>query len=224
MVSPTPRPVLRGKRNSSYSRLLANTEKEELNSSLSRLCNEKNQPPLDNHCRRSTTRKNRNNELEMGLLDSRDPDNDVSSPVPLDVGGLSRFQKKRDTGSCVNTKKCTTHKGLRKKSRQQRQCTSRRHSHSTRTPNERVSFAVGDNGNAVTSVNHYRTYSDAEKAACFYNDREIRRFRSEHYLGIIPECSKQQSSGYETAAKDFLSVVNDMWNSFLDMAYSSLHG
>lgn len=217
------RPVLRGKRNSSYSRL-ADTEKEELNSSLSRLCNEKNQPPLDNdnHCQRSTTR-NGNNQLEIGFLDSRDPDNDVSSPVPLDVDGLSRFKKKRDTGSRVDMKKCTTHKGLRKKSKQ-RQCTSRRHSHSPRTPNERVSFAVGDNGNAVTSVNHYQLYSDAEKAACFYNDQDIRRFRSEHYLGITPECSKEQSSDYETVAEDFLSVVGDMWNSCLDMAYSSLHG
>lgn len=172
-------------------------------------------------------------EDSIGMADSRDPASDLSPP---DDDSFGRFKERRDT-RVGRTRRPDINKNLRKEGKQTH---NRRHSHISANTSaapkvareellkRSVSFADGVSGDAVTSVNHYQMYSDEEKAACFYTDRDFRRFRAEHYLGIKtaspPEGSDEQSSEYEKAANDFLAVMADMWNSFLDLAYSSLHG
>ena len=80
-----------------------------------------------------------------------------------------------------------------------------------------VSFVDGGKGDAVTEVRDNDTYTDQEKEACFYTDRDFRRFRAEHYLGVVYVDHEDDSPG--AAAQDLLHVVGDMWNSVLDMAF-----
>lgn len=237
LVSPSP--PSRGKRDT-YSRLI-NLERGDPNGPLSHLWKEKNQPPFADHSPTRPATRNGSNALRaletisrtsslrtrnsrprylIETVESRDPSNDLS-PLALPGADTASGTKKRreSSSSSVRETKSTTptRRGLRRKSEH------RRHNHSI---NESVSFVGGDNGNAVTSVNHYQIYSDKEKKACFYDERDFRRFRAEHYLGIKPGRTDEQSSApeYEKAANDFVLLMCDMWNSFLDMAYSSLHG
>ena len=102
------------------------------------------------------------------------------------------------------------------RSRQERSASSEREGTPT-TLKKSVSFVDGGNGDAVTEVRDNDTYTDQEKEACFYTDRDFRRFRAEHYLGVVYVDHEDDSPG--AAAQDLLHVVGDMWNSVLDMAF-----
>eukprot|EP00563_Minutocellus_polymorphus_P003252 CAMPEP_0181032390 /NCGR_PEP_ID=MMETSP1070-20121207/6717_1 /TAXON_ID=265543 /ORGANISM="Minutocellus polymorphus, Strain NH13" /LENGTH=263 /DNA_ID=CAMNT_0023109785 /DNA_START=372 /DNA_END=1159 /DNA_ORIENTATION=- len=161
--------------------------------------------------------------------DFRDPFHDDGHDflANIEEDSYGRFIQERCDGSRFTTRSV---KGLRqsKQPKQQRQH-RRQTSSSTRASRESstagregtsslkksVSFVDGD---AVTVVNHNALYSEEEKVACFYTDRDFRRFRAEHYLGVVYVESEDDSP--EKAAQDLLHVVGDMWNSLLDMTFS----
>ena len=163
-------------------------------------------------------------------VDAREPVNHFAN---IEEDSYGRFIQERRDGTKYTTRSV---KGLHKHRRQTSSSTrgssasrSRRgrsagsEREGTSALKKSVSFADHGKGDAVTEVRDNETYTDQEKEACFYTDRDFRRFRAEHFLGVV-YVEREEDDSPKAAAQDLLHVVGDMWNSFLDMTYSSIHG
>ena len=162
--------------------------------------------------------------------DSRDPFHD-DIIANLDEDSYVRFIKERRDGKRYTTRPV---KGIRPLKQTKQQNHRRQTSSSTRATQEScaggregtsslkkiVSFVDGGRGDAVTVIHHNSPYTEEEKAVCFYTDRDFRRFRAEHFLGIAYVENEDDSS--PQAVQDLLELVGDMWNSFVDNAISSM--
>ena len=175
-------------------------------------------------------------------IDSRDPfhDNDHQRNhfANIEEDSYGRFIQERRDGTKYTTRSVKGLKQSKLQHKHRRQTSSstrgsfasrsRGRSASseregTSTLKKSVSFVDGGKGDAVTEVRDNDTYTDQEKEACFYTDRDFRRFRAEHYLGVV-YVDREEDDSPKAAAQDLLHVVGDMWNSFLDMTFSSIHG
>jgi hypothetical protein len=153
----------------------------------------------------------------------------------IEEDSYGRFVKERQDGAKYSTR--SRNKGLKppKPPTHRRQASSSSRASSGGSSAERegtpatlkktVSFHDGGEGGSVTEVRDNALYTEEEKVACFYTERDFRRFRAEHYLGVIyVEEYLEEDDTAKAAARDLLHVVGDMWNSFLDMTFSSIHG
>jgi hypothetical protein len=159
--------------------------------------------------------------------DSRDPFHDEFI-TNLEEDSYGRFIMERRDGSRYTT---TTVKGLKhtkqKNHRRQTSSSTRATQEScaagregTSSLKKSVSFVDGGRGDAVTVIHHNSPYTEEEKVACFYTDRDFRRFRAEHFLGIVYVENEDDSP--QQAVQDLFGLVGDMWNSFLDNAFLSI--
>ena len=174
-------------------------------------------------------------------VDSRDPFHDEHQHnhfANIEEDSYGRFIQERRDGTKYTTRSVKGLKQSKQHKHQRQTSSSSRGSFASRSSRGRsassegegasalkksVSFVDGGKGDAVTEVRDNETYTDQEKQACFYNDRDFRRFQAEHYLGVV-YVDREEDDSPQAAAQDLLHVVGDMWTSFLDMAFSSIHG